>query len=465
MQRDTIVAIATPTGEGALGIIRVSGPGTFEIIKKAFHPSSQLDISLSSSHSVHYGHIKNFTKHDSYIDEVMVTVMRAPRSYTKEDTIEISGHGNPLILHRILDILTNAGARLAEPGEFTKRAFLNGRIDLSQAEAVADIINAKTEEASKSALRHLKGHLSSGIRGLQDSLKEMLTLLEAEIDFPNEKISAINIPQLHEKLKELLNNINALIKTHFHGKILKEGIYTAIIGKANVGKSSLFNLLTETSSPALVTHIPGTTRDIIEESIKLNGKLFRIMDTAGLKSPRGLIEKESLKISRDRIKTAMCNILLFDSSKFLSQNDLSIASEALKKPTLIVINKTDLPQKISIEKVKCHFPKNIILKISCIEKKGIENVKESLIKLSEKLYNNNHKSNSEIIITNVRHKNLLENVRTHVNDSIKALEKGFSSEFISTDLQHGLENLQEISGERISEEILNNIFSKFCIGK
>lgn len=466
MQSDTITAIATPQGESALGIVRISGPRALEILKKIFHPSSPsaTDISQILSHSVHHGYIKNTTNNNSHLDEVLVTVMRAPRSYTKEDIVEISGHGNPLILSRILDNLIKAGARLAEPGEFTKRAFLNGRIDLSQAEAVIDIINARTEKASESAINHLKGNFSSWIKQAQHTLREVVTLFEAEIDFSEDDIDRVDISLTKKRLENLLIQIDNLIKSYFQGKILKEGINTAIIGKVNVGKSSLFNILTENPKRALVTPIPGTTRDIIEECINLKGKLFRIIDTAGLKVPRGKIEKESLNITQDRIKKAACNIFLIDASKRLSLKDIEIGRIALKKPTVIAINKMDLHQKLSLEKVKQHFPDNTILKISCKKRIGIEELKDSLLTLSKQLYRTSIE-NSEIIITASRHRNLLKKAKSSIKDALTTLNKGLSFEFIVTDLRYALENLQEISGEHVTEDILNDIFSRFCIGK
>lgn len=463
MDNDTIAAISTPVGQGAIGIIRISGNDAFSILKKIFHPKSQIDISNIPSHTIHYGHILDDKNGNIPIDEVLVMIMRAPRTYTKEDMAEINCHGSRIVLQKILDIVIKAGARLAGPGEFTKRAFLNGRIDLSQAEAVIDLINAKTEEASKLAIEHLKGDLSINIKRIQHEIKEILTTLETDIDFPEEDVPLIDYNQVRERLSNLAKYLKQLIDTYRDGRIFKDGISTAIIGKANVGKSSLFNILVENPSRALVTHIPGTTRDIIEESVNINGRLFRFIDTAGLKTPRGIIEERSLELTQKYLEEAMCVIFLLDGSKVLQTKDLEIWGLIKNKPNIIVINKIDLPQRISIKKVHEMFRGEEIIKISCKENTGIDELKSRLLEICNKDIKTN--DNSDLIITNLRHKNILEKTSLYIENAQSAIDNNLSTEFIAADLRHALENLQEITGEKVSETILEDIFSKFCIGK
>lgn len=463
MVNDTITAISTPSGQGAIAIIRISGKDSFNILKKFFHPKSPIDLSNVPSHTIYYGHIHDDKNGNIPIDEVLVTVMRAPRTYTKEDTIEISCHASPIVLQKILDCVIKSGARLAEPGEFTKRAFLNGRIDLSQAEAIIDLINAKTEEASKIAIQRLKGDLSIYIKKIQDDIKEILMTLEANIDFPEEDIPLIDYDQIRESLSNLVIELKQLISTYKDGRIFKDGISTAIIGRANVGKSSLFNILVENPSRALVTHIPGTTRDIIDESININGKLLKFIDTAGLKAARGIIEEKSLELTYKSIEDATCVIFLLDGSKIFNTKDLEIWNLIKLKPNIIVINKLDLPQKISLEKVKDIFHVESIIKISCKDNIGIDELKSRLSEICNEIFNIDSASN--LIITNLRHKSILEKTILSIENAQSAIEKNLSVEFIASDLRHTLENLQEFTGENVSEAILDSIFSKFCIGK
>jgi len=463
MQTDTIAAIATPLGESALGIIRISGPAVYRILKKVFRPFSRIDITKIRRRSVYYGYIVN-SKKSLEVDEVMLTVMPSPKSYTKEDTAEISCHGNPIILQEILNILIKAGARMAGPGEFTKRAFLNGRISLSQAEAVMEIINARTKESVYSALQDLKGSLSKQIKELQKFLEKIITQIEANIDFPEEDIKKLDIHWLYKELEDLKGKLTLLIRSYRQGRILKYGIPVAIIGRTNAGKSSLFNIFTNSHTVrALVTPVPGTTRDAIEGYITLQGKTLRIIDTAGIKIPQGIVERESIKATRKYIKKAEINILLLDGTKPFITKDLDVKSVIGEKPVIIVVNKIDLKQKISIRKVEKYFPSKTILKISCKNAQGIEGLKENLIKLTTGLYK--IPSSMEPVITNIRHKDLLKKAYTSIKDALIAINNKLSPEFIAEDLYQALEALEEITGEHITGNILNNIFSRFCIGK
>lgn len=463
MDNDTITAISTPLGQGAIGLIRISGKDAIKILEKVFLTKNPLDFASVPTHTVHYGHIIDNEDGNVPIDEVLVAIMRAPRTYTREDTVEISCHGGPITLQRIIDSVLKAGARIALPGEFTKRAFLNGRIDLGQAEAVIELINAKTEEASRLAIKHLNGDLSRDVKSIQLEMNEILTVLEANIDFPEEDIPTLNCNQIKDKLSSLTSLLKQIISTYKQGKIINNGISTAIIGKANVGKSSLFNILIGKPSRVLVTPIPGTTRDFIEESVNIKGRFFKLIDTAGLKTPRGMIDEETLNLTNKCIEDAECIIFLLDGSKSLSKKDLEIWGLILDKPKIIVTNKIDLPQRISVEKIRETFHVENIINISCKENIGIEELKTSLFEETNNIYGQSQ--DSGITITNIRHKNILENVENCIKDAISAIENNLSAEFIATDIRQAIENLQELTGERVSDSILDNIFSKFCIGK
>lgn len=460
MDNDTISAISTPIGQGAIGLIRISGKDAFNILKRIFKPKGILDLDSVPTHTVHFGYI--LENGNQPLDEVLVTIMRAPHTYTKEDMVEISCHGSPIVLNKVLHNVINAGARLAEPGEFTKRAFLNGRLDLNQAEAVAELINAKTEESARVAFKHLKGDLSIYIKSLQHIIKEIVTSIEANVDFPEEDIPEPVHRDLKERLEKILFNVKKLISTYENGVIINNGINVAIVGKTNVGKSSLFNILVE-KPRAIITPIPGTTRDFIEEFVNINGKLFKFIDTAGWKVPKGVIEEETLKLTKRCIEDSAVILFLIDGSKPLVKKDLEIWDLIVNKPKITIINKIDLLQKLSIEKVKRLFNTEKFINISCKENTGIDELKSELIKISNSLYN--PIDDSEIIITNTRHKNVLEKVENNIKDAIAALENNLSIEFVAYDLKLSMENLQELTGERISDTILEDIFSKFCIGK
>ena len=464
MHNETIAAIATPLGEGALGIVRISGNDTIKILGNIFKPKKDIDIATISSHTVHYGHIVNPSNtKGATLDEVLVTLMRAPQTYTREDLVEITCHGNPTLLQKILDIVIQFGARLAEPGEFTKRAFLNGRIDLSQAESVIEVIRAKTDEAANVAIKHLSGDLSSIYAKLQDNLKEKLMLLEAEIDFPEEETSKIDNKVLNSNLSKLIKKIEKLVDSFNDGQILTDGIQVAIIGKVNAGKSSLFNLLLDSSNKALVTPIPGTTRDILEGSVIINGRTYKFTDTAGLKKPRGLVEKESLNLTHRNIDQAQFILFIVDNSKTLTSKDISIWNMISKIPHLVILNKTDLKGNISFSKLNKLVGNENILKISCKNINGINELKKELYRRTNTFYEKYNSSNS--MITNIRHKELLNKSMQSLYDALTAIKNNLPIELIATDIRYALENIQEITGEKVTDKILDEIFSKFCIGK
>lgn len=457
---DTIAAIATPCSTGALGIIRLSGKDAVKITANIFQPKNKVDISSAKSHTVYFGNINDKAE---VIDEVLVIIMRAPHTYTKEDVVEISAHGNPLILKKILEVILKNGARLAEPGEFTKRAFLNGRIDLSQAESVCDIINAKTESSEQSALRNLEGTLSKKIHSMQAILKEMLMQLEANIDFSEDNTINVEYESLKEALLKLKVEINTLLSSYNQGKIEKEGINVPIVGNANSGKSSLFNILVEMPERAIVTHVPGTTRDIIDESVNVSGRLFKFTDTAGFKTPKGVVEEKSLEKTQKAILDSDILLLLFDGSKLLNRNIVDFSLKFAEKKQIFVLNKIDLPRKIDMSKLKATAGKRKVVEISCVEGKGIDTLKDVLVKESDLLVKSDAKY--DVIINNVRHRDILSKVNSFIDEAISAIVNNLSHEFIATDIRRSLEALQEITGEHISDTILDDIFSRFCIGK
>ena len=463
MSTDTICAISTPVGEGAIGIVRLSGVNSIKYVKKIFKSSSKKNILNVPTHTIHYGHIIDPSLKGKKIDEVLVSVMRAPKTYTGEDIVEISAHGNPIILERILGLIIKYGARLAEPGEFTKKAFLNGRMDLTQAEAVIDLIKAKSDKAAGAAIKHLSGDMSIGITELQESLRELLILLEVGIDFPEDHTDHFSKESLSSTIEKIISAVNNAIRSHQQGVIIKEGVKVAIIGKANVGKSSLFNILSGKKNRALVTHIPGTTRDIIEQSSIIQGKTFSFLDTAGVKTPKGKIESKIINLTKEGIRDTHCNIMVLDASKAYGEKSLGSIKEILKKPTLIVLNKIDLKNKLSLSKAQKLFPKCSIVEVSCKTKNGINSLKKALLKLFESI--SDKKSDNNMILTNIRHKQSMEKVKTALLDAQTAIKKNFSVEFIASDVRIALENLQQITGETVSEDILNEIFSRFCIGK
>ena len=463
MPEDTITAIATPNYEAALAIIRISGLQSFEIISKIFQPQKNISFNTVSSHTAHYGTVTDPDDNSQIIDEVIVTMFRAPRSYTTEDMIEISCHGNPLLAQKILHTIIKAGARLAMPGEFTKRAFLNGRIDLTQAEAVIDLITAKTDTAAQAAIKHLQGAILDRYKIIQDSLLNILTELETQIDFPEDVTSATNNTSLRSRLLSLKKTIHKLVDSYKNGSLIKNGLSVAITGKVNTGKSSLFNILSHRPERALVSHVPATTRDIIKEYILINGRQFTIMDTAGMKTPRGIVEKQSLTLTRREIKEANLIIFILDASKSIGPKDLAIWNLVRNKKPIVVINKIDLQPKISPARIEKKLKIENVHCLSCKTEEGIDSREEKIVHQSRTLMlpiPDNYP-----VINNIRHKIILQKIDLCLSDALIAIEKNLSAEFISADIRNALENLEELTGKRVTEQVLETIFSKFCIGK
>ena len=456
MIEDTIAAISTPIGEGGLGIVRISGPRAFFIGNKIFTKK----VSRLPSHTVHHGHIID-PRSKERIDEVILAIFKKPRSFTAEDMIEITGHGGIVPLKRILEVILFTGARLAEPGEFTKRAFLNERIDLAQAEAVVDIIRAKTEMGLKVALHQLDGELSSKIEGIRRELINLSAHLEAAIDFPEEDIERLESPQMLLRTRKVLRKVKELLKGAEGGKVLREGIKTVIIGRPNVGKSSLLNALLK-EKRAIVTSIPGTTRDIIEEIINIGGIPLKIIDTAGLTTAEGIVEKESIARARRSLKAADLILLVMNAATRLSKEDQEIMEDVRDKKVIIVINKTDLPEIIETDKIRKILHNQKIIKVSATKKTGLKRLKKMIIDL---IFEGGIAPSDRTLVTNIRHRNALGRTRKSLENMIESIKKNMSAEFISVDLKAALDSLGEITGKTVTEDILDEIFSRFCIGK
>jgi len=457
---DTITAISTPLGESGIGIVRISGKDALAIADKIFLPKDSKKPSGFKTYTTHYGWIINPSAvQREIIDEVILTVMRAPKSYTKEDIVEINCHGGIVALRRILDLVLENKARLADPGEFTKRAFLNGRLDLAQAEAVLDIIRAKTDFALKIGVQQLKGALSDKINKIRKALLDMLSILEANIDFPDEEISPLNLKEMHKNLDNINNQLKDILDNSSVARIFREGISVVICGKPNVGKSSLLNALLR-QERSIVTSVPGTTRDTIEEIIDIKGIPIRIVDTAGIIEPRDLIEKKAVRRSKKYIELADLVILVFDGSKRLNHEDEALIKKLKKKTVISVINKIDLKQKIQRQKISQRF--NYVVDISAKKNKNINLFEDTIANL---VYNGKVSSSESILVSNLRHIEVIKAAQKLIAETLNALDNKLSLEFIAQDIKDALMYLDDILGKRFAEDLLDKIFSEFCIGK
>ncbi|MCD5391144.1 tRNA modification GTPase [candidate division NPL-UPA2 bacterium] len=486
--RDTIAAISTPLGEGGIGIVRLSGPQSLAIAERIFQARDGIKPSQSPTHSLHYGHI---TQNGEIIDEVLLTVMRAPRTYTREDIVEINCHGGIVPLRKVLDLTLKEGACLAEPGEFTKRAFLNGRIDLAQAEAVVDVIRAKTSLSLKTAMSQLRGNFSRKVEDLRTLVVNFIAKVEANLDFPDEDVvkhthtqpkampkaakgnatplqhrpkagvESLNWQEMREELSEVVDSLNKLIATAKNGKVLREGIRVAISGKPNVGKSSLFNALLG-ENRTIVTATAGTTRDTIEETINIKGIPLNLVDTAGLREAQGEIGRQSVARSRRSMGEADLVLLVLDGSGALSREDRTIMEEVKDRAAILVINKMDLPRGIDISEVKEALPGKRIVRISATRKSGLPMLKRAIVDM---FWQGKVLSPETALVTNARHKNALLRAKESLQNCRSSLQSQVPLEFIALDLRAALNSLGEIVGETATEDILNQIFSQFCIGK
>ena len=454
----TIVSISTAPGIGGIGIIRLSGDKTFEIIEKIFKPLKYQPIEDIKGYTMKYGHI---VENEQIIDEVLISYFKAPKSYTTEDMCEINSHGGNVIVKKILEICLKNGAELAEPGEFTKRAFLNGRIDLAQAESVIDVINAKSEKEAKSGIKQLEGYLSKEIKEIKQEILDVLVNIEVTIDYPEYDTPEVQEKQMKEMLQSIGDKLKKLEDSFDNGKIIKEGIKTAIIGKPNAGKSSLLNAILK-ENRAIVTDIEGTTRDTIEEFVTINGIPLKLVDTAGIRQAKDEVEKIGIEKSIEQAREADLIIAIFDSSKDLTKEDLEILKIIENKKVIILLNKTDLNPVISEKDERLTNVTKNILKISALNKTGIDELYE---KISEMFNLNEINLDNDILITNVRHKNIISNALKNVKKANEALEIQMPIDIITIYIKDILEDLGEITGEVVTEDIINEIFSKFCLGK
>ena len=458
MNHDTIAAIATAMTSSGIGIIRISGEEAFSIISKIFRPKNkEKNIMEQPTYTIHYGFVYD---EEEMLDEVLVLLMKGPHSYTAENTVEIDCHGGVFVMRRILETVLKNGARPAEPGEFTKRAFLNGRMDLSQAEAVIDVIQAKNEMALKSSVSQLKGSVCLKIRNLREEILYEIAFIESALDDP-EHISLEGYPEkLSKTVHKILKEVENLLQTCDNGRILKEGIKTVILGKPNAGKSSLLNVLLQ-EERAIVTDIAGTTRDILEEQLQLKGITLNILDTAGIRYTEDLVEQIGVTRAREQAKDADLILYVADSSCPLDESDEEILDILREKRAIVLLNKSDLKPVVTVDDMKEKTTHPVIV-ISAKEKEGIQKLEE---KIQELFFQGKVTFNDEIVITNVRHKNALMQADKSLSMVLSSIEDGMPEDFYSIDLMDAYISLGSIIGEEVGEDLVNEIFSKFCTGK
>lgn len=454
---DTIAAISTSIGEGGISIIRVSGDKSINIVDSIFIGKNNRKLNDFKSYTMRYGHV--IDKDGSRLDEVIISYMKGPKSFTAEDTIEINCHGGVVGTNRILQEIIRAGARIAEPGEFTKRAFLNGRIDLSQAEAVMDIIRAKTELSMKSALMQSEGSISREIKNIRNKLLSVIAHIEVTVDYPEEDIEELTAGEVHQDVTKIISEIEILLSTADEGKILREGLSTVIVGKPNVGKSSLLNALLK-EKRAIVTDVPGTTRDAIEEYISIEGIPIKIVDTAGIRETDDVVEKIGVETSKEKIDEADLVILILDSSSKLSREDREIIEYIKEKKYIVLLNKSDLGGKIEISELQ-NLKSKYITKISIKTGLGLDSVKKHI----KDLFFNGEIKTEGVFVTNNRHKQSLIRAKENLESSLNALEYTSAIDLASIDIRNAWMNLGEITGEALDEDIIHKIFSEFCLGK
>lgn len=455
---DTIAAISSAAGNSGIGIIRVSGDEAIEVVDKIFRPANKnKKLANVESHTVHYGHIMDG---DKTLDQVLVIVMKNPHSYTGEDTVEIDCHGGMLILKKVLDLVLKNGARTAEPGEFTKRAFLNGRIDLSQAEAVMDLINSKNDFALNSSIEQLKGGVSDAIKDIRKDIIYHIAFIESALDDPEHiSLDGYN-EEITEMLNENINKISKLINSFDNGRIMKEGIKTVILGKPNAGKSSLLNLMLG-EDRAIVTDIEGTTRDTLEENINFNGLSLKIIDTAGIRDTEDLVERIGVNKAKEIAKEGDLIIYVVDGSRELDDNDREIIKLINDKQAIILVNKSDMDTVINIDELKKDSNRDVIL-FSAKNGEGMDQLEEEIRNM---FYSGKVTYNDQVYITNARHKEALENALESLKQVKNSVDAGMPEDFYSIDLMDAYTDLGLIIGESVEDDLVNEIFSKFCMGK
>lgn len=459
-ENDTIAAISTPVGEGGISIIRISGEDAVVVAKRLYRGSK--DLAQVASHTINYGHIVD-PDTGAEVDEVMVSVMRAPHTYTCEDVVEINCHGGLLATNRILQLVLSYGARMAEPGEFTKRAFLNGRIDLSQSEAVMDLIRAKTDKSMKVALNQLDGDLSRLIRHLRQDILDVLAQVEVNIDYPEyDAVEEMTTKMLKEKALDIQQRIQALLKTAKQGKVLREGLATAIIGRPNVGKSSLLNTLLH-EDKAIVTDVAGTTRDVIEEYVNVDGVPLKLIDTAGIRDTDDTVEKIGVERSKRALDAADLILLLIDSSAPLTAEDCELLTATHGKQRIVILNKTDLPRWVDLDELKKLTDGDALIETSIVKHEGMDQLGQQISKM---FFNEGiESSQNNVMVTNARHIGLLHQANAALSDVLKGINAGMPVDLVQIDMTRCWDLLGEITGDSYQDELLDQLFSQFCLGK
>ena len=457
---DTIAAISTSIGEAGIGIVRMSGKDSIDIGNKIFKGKKVDDLNHVENRKLTYGHIVD-PETGNVIDEVLIAYMKEPYTYTRENMVEIYCHGGVVAVKKILELVLNNGARLAEPGEFTKRAFLNGRLDLAQSEAVIDVIRAKTDKSLQVSLNQLEGSLSNKVRDIMATLLEMLAHINAAIDFSEDDLEDVDYEDLETKGLQVREQINKLLNTADRGKILRDGLNTVILGKPNVGKSSLLNAILR-ENRAIVTNIPGTTRDIIEEYVNIDGIPLKIVDTAGIRETENVVEKIGVDRAREMVNKADLIIAVFDISNPLTDEDHEIIEIVKDKDAIILLNKIDLPNQFTEDFIRGLLPGKKIIHTSIRNNIGLDILEEEIKNM---FYSGQLDVESDVVVTNIRHKNQLTKALKNIEDGLEGIRLNLPLDCIEVDIKSCWENLGEISGDTVSEDILDKIFSEFCIGK
>ncbi|MDT0903491.1 tRNA uridine-5-carboxymethylaminomethyl(34) synthesis GTPase MnmE [Staphylococcus pseudintermedius] len=458
-QLDTITSISTPMGEGAIGIVRLSGHDAVEIADKLYKGKHLLkDV---PTHTINYGHIID-PETEEVVEEVMVSVLRAPRTFTREDIVEINCHGGILTINRVLELTMIYGARMAEPGEYTKRAFLNGRIDLSQAEAVMDFIRSKTDRASKVAMNQIEGRLSDLIKRQRQSILEILAQVEVNIDYPEyDDVEDATTEFLLERSQEIKQEIQKLLDTGVQGKIMREGLSTVIVGKPNVGKSSMLNNLIQ-DNKAIVTEVAGTTRDVLEEYVNVRGVPLRLVDTAGIRETEDIVERIGVERSRKALSEADLILFVLNYNEPLTEDDRKLYEVIKNEDAIVIINKTDLEQRLDLAEVETMVGDMPIIQTSMLQQQGIDELE---IQIRDLFFGGEVQSQDMTYVSNSRHISLLKQAKNAIQDAIDAAEMGVPMDMVQIDLTRTWEILGEIIGESASEELIDQLFSQFCLGK
>lgn len=459
MDFDTITSISTPMGEGAIGIVRLSGPQAIEIGDILYKGKKKL--SEVETHTINYGHIIDPETNET-VEEVMVSVLRAPKTFTREDIIEINCHGGILTINRILELTMTYGARMAEPGEYTKRAFLNGRIDLSQAEAVMDFIRSKTDRASKVAMNQIEGRLSDLIKKQRQSILEILAQVEVNIDYPEyDDVEDATTDFLLEQSKRIKEEINQLLETGAQGKIMREGLSTVIVGRPNVGKSSMLNNLIQ-DNKAIVTEVAGTTRDVLEEYLNVRGVPLRLVDTAGIRDTEDIVEKIGVERSRKALSEADLILFVLNNNEPLTEDDQTLFEVIKNEDVIVIINKTDLEQRLDVSELREMIGDMPLIQTSMLKQEGIDELE---IQIKDLFFGGEVQNQDMTYVSNSRHISLLKQARQSIQDAIDAAESGIPMDMVQIDLTRTWEILGEIIGESASDELIDQLFSQFCLGK